>query len=127
MSDSSSSIYYLQHPSAQFTPEACFYFPSICAALQQVVDASGAMANPMYQSAGGGKEEEDLMATADSMGGDYGQPPAGPVASSSGGLRAQSSQVCCKATHSEELVGCEGDAACSEHPNMCNFQPPTCD
>ena len=33
------------------------------------------------------------MATADSMGGDYGQPPAGPVASSSGGLRAQSSQV----------------------------------
>ena len=40
----------------------------------QMVDASGAMANPMYQSATG--SQEDLMATADSMGGEYGEQPS---------------------------------------------------
>jgi hypothetical protein len=54
----------------------------------QMVDASGAMANPMYQSAQSGQSREDIYASAGSMGGDYGAAAptaAGPAGGSSSG------------------------------------------
>lgn len=54
----------------------------------EMVDASGAMANPMYQSAQSGQSREDIYASAGSMGGDYGAAAptaAGPAGGSSSG------------------------------------------
>lgn len=54
----------------------------------EMVDATGAMANPMYQSAHSGitGSQQDIMGTASSMGGDYGEAeaPGGAQPSASG-------------------------------------------
>lgn len=77
------------------SPKRVRAHPSPSATLAvQMVDAMGqrAMANPMYQSAHSrvtGSQAEDIMATASSLGGDYGEPAGGAGAPRAGGVAGQ--------------------------------------
>ena len=67
--------------------------PHLSSTPLQFVDASGAVANPMYQSARATASGDDLMATADSMGGDYGGGDAAATTAAAASRPSGSGQV----------------------------------
>ena len=82
----------------------------------QMQDASGAMANPMYQSARSGMTgTEDIMRTADSMGGDYGEPARGTAGT--GGIFSLQQETAAQAAGSSRARrGGGGHSATPQQP-----------